>query len=515
MGLCAALLLAFGAAPAWSAEEGEEGFHTTPDFGWDKGDHHVDAWVKFRYRWEIWDARAAQPVFQLPNGAPVPGTGGLWKGAVDNFHGFQTRFGASYAWKDKVKLLVEGQHAAVVDLSTISSGVGGLYYGNNGRHNTTSGVNVKRGFLVVKPIEQVLLKAGRQRLDRGTAGWVKYSKPNWKYVKYKRMSQRLVGTVDWTNGTRSYDAGFGDIDINGQKINFYVGQPTRGVLEIRDALKPLSDVIVGGIDWTSPAGTLVDNVEFGAFFMGYGDDRFINQYRPAPNREKVDLEIYTFGGSALGIFPIGPGNFDAMIWGAFQWGKYGRNTLNLPALEHLAGALLAEFGYQLDEVYGKPWLRTGVNYASGDGNSWDGKNKRFFNLLPTNHLYYGFVDQLAFSNLVDWFIQLKWSPIEKLSLNLMVHRYWLATKNDGRWFGSGAFSPNNFGYGVSPSRNSNDVGWELDIIASYQINQWVSLAAGFGELFGGDVFRFAGQPAGTWGNDGNVQWGFVQAVFKY
>jgi hypothetical protein len=530
LGLCTALLVIFAAGPGRSADEPEEGFQWNPNVEWKKGDHEVDLWVKFRYRFEVWNARASREVFP-GSGTATPAIG--WTGSTDVFHDFRTRFGASYSWKERVTLLVEGQQAAVVDLSHLSSGIGGAYFNNNGRHSTTSGVNLKRLFLDVKPTENTQLRGGRMNLNMGT--WVKYKDPAWKYVKYKRMSQRLVGEVGWTTGTRSFDGGYGAIDIKGQAIRVFAAQPTRGVFEIRDAMKQLSDVVVGGIEWTSPAGALLDNIEFGAFFTGYGDDRFINEFRSAPSREKVDLEIYTIGGSALGIFPIGPGALDAMIWGAFQFGSYQRKAPGWgvtytpqPGLEHRAGALLAEVGYQLREVYGKPWLRTGVNYASGDGNSFDGVHSTFFNMLPTNHLYYGFVDQLAFQNLVNWFMQLKWSPFEKTSLNIFGHRYWLASANDARWFGTGAFSPNSFGYGSSPSQGSNDVGWELDIILDYKVNRWVSLTAGYGQLFGGAVFAApATAPArpptlapwevaaGTWGNDGNVQFGFVQAVINY
>jgi hypothetical protein len=61
-----------------------------------------------------------------------------------------------------------------------------------------------------------------------------------------------------------------------------------------------------------------------------------------------------------------------------------------------------------------------------------------FNLLPTNHLYYGLADQAAFQNLIKPFVQLRLAPHPKVSLNLFAHWLELAKRNDARYTGSGA-----------------------------------------------------------------------------
>ena len=88
-----------------------------------------------------------------------------------------------------------------------------------------------------------------------------------------------------------------------------------------------------------------------------------------------------------------------------------------------------------------PWLRTGVNAASGDDDPADDTHRTFFNVLSTNHLYYGYADQLAFQNLVNWFAQLRVKPAAKLLVEVFLHRFWLANENDGRYFGTSAFGP--------------------------------------------------------------------------
>ena len=148
-----------------------------------------------------------------------------------------------------------------------------------------------------------------------------------------------------------------------------------------------------------------------------------------------------------------------------------------------------------------------MNFASGDSSPDDGDRNTFFNILPTNHLYYGYADQLAFQNLVDLLVQFKLAPLPKLGLELTFHQFWLPTDDDGRYFGTGAFNRSSLGFGSSPSTGSNNVGQEIDVVASYKLNRHVTIAGGFAKLFGGGVFDSFSQQDTTWG--------FAQVTFAY
>jgi hypothetical protein len=108
--------------------------------------------------------------------------------------------------------------------------------------------------------------------------------------------------------------------------------------------------------------------------------------------------------------------------------------------------------------------------------------------LPTNHLYYGYTDQLAFQNLTDLLLQLKLVPAEKLGVEITYHRFWLDSGADFRWAGTGAFSRANLGFVRGASNGSTDVGQELDILVTYPVNRWLSVQGGYSMLWGGDVF---------------------------
>jgi hypothetical protein len=474
------LLLLAPPAPATPPQ----GFHATPKLGFAHGDHHLDLSLAFRYRWENWKAFTSD-----------------W----DAFHGLRTRVALDYRFRDRFRLLVEGQQAAVLGLGRRASGAGALYRANSssGSASSADSVRLSRFFAELRPAEGSWARLGRQWINQGTL--VSYDEENWTFLKRKRLSQRLVGTVDWTHGARAYDGAAGRIALGDHLIHAFVAEPTTGVFDVDDAMNRQKKIVFGGLDWTARRGALVENTEIGAFFIGYSDghdpDRVAGLFG--------DIEVYTLGASWLGVYPLGPGRADVVVWGAIQAGDYRDEgpvgvTRNR---DQLAGAVIAELGYQLPELWSRPWLRVGVNYASGDDDPDDGDRSTFFNLLPTNHLYYGYTDQLALQNLVDLLVQLKVAPLERLGVELTYHRFWLAESDDFRWAGTGAFSRNNLGYVRNPSNGSTDVGHELDVVLRLRLIRGAVLSGGYARLWGGDVFDGLGQ------NDANF--GYLELALSY
>lgn len=95
----------------------------------------------------------------------------------------------------------------------------------------------------------------------------------------------------------------------------------------------------------------------------YGDDRdvlFFDDRPLALRRADLgrDANLHTIGGSAVRVEPLGPGNLDAMAYGPAQmgsWQSQGQRSY----------AWGTEVGYQLPDVWAKPWLRFGFNLGSG------------------------------------------------------------------------------------------------------------------------------------------------------
>ncbi len=470
-------------SPAIAEPPPDRGLHWKPHLGFSHGDHHADIRVEARWRWEDWKAFAPE-----------------W----DDFHGIRTRFALDYRFRNLFRIFAQGQFHAVLGLTSNASGIGSNYRSNSGGRDNPSGLRSSQLFAEITPSETMTFRVGREFLNMGTL--VKDPQANWRFLQTKRLSQRLVGTVDWTNGARAFDGGSAHLVLDGHHFHAFFHQPTTGVFVVDNrAYRYNKDILNGGLHWTAPRGTLFENTQVEGFFIGYSDTR---------NPNKVsglfgDIEVYTIGGSMLGVYPLGPGRADVLLWGAIQAGNYDDESTDgsVRGRDQLAGAVLVELGYQLPEVWGQPWLRFGVNWGSGDSDPDDKDRNTFFNLLPTNHIYYGYLDQLALHNLVDLIVQLKLEPLWKLGLEVTYHRFWLQEPDDFRWLGVGAHARETLGFVRNASNGSTDVGHELDVTLAVPLRPEISLQFGYSRLWGGDVFDGQSQR--------NASFAYTQVLLKY
>jgi len=480
---CAAIALALP-APASGASDAEDGLRATPHLGWSAGRHSVEIGIDLRYRLEAWEAF-------------VPST--------DVFHGFRTRIGAEYAYGERFRLVAQGQHTAVLGLSDGTSGTGAVYRASSksGTARDVDGFYVSQLFAELQPVEETWLRVGREFVRGGT--YVPYDDASWRYLKGRRVSQRLLGTVGWTHGERAYDGVNAFTRRRGHAVHGFALEPTTGVFEVERGYRRQRDVWVAGLDYTLEPGTWRDDTELGLFFLAYEDHRDPLEVAGLFG----DIEVYTLGARWLGVYPVGAGRVDLLLWGAFQLGDYvdvdpSPSPFPVDERDQLAWAAIGEAGYQLPDAWAAPHVRVGVNYASGDDDPSSGTRHTFFNVLPTNHGYYGTLDQFAFQNLVDLLVQLRVQPLECLSLEFDYHRFWLAEDEDFRWAGSGAFSRGTLGYVRNPSQGSHDAGHELDATATLRLHRTLELKGGYSRLWGGDVF-----------GDDDADWLYVQATFRY
>ena len=475
-----ALVLGFGAGAAQAADD--EGLHATPSVYWKSGDHRLDLGADFRYRAEFWNGHKE------------------WS----TFSGLRTRVRAKYAFKDMLTVFGEFQDVRVYGLSNKSSGAGAVYrrFSSGGEADHTAGQDLRQAWVELRPLDGLAIRAGRTDLKLGTQTLAK--EDNWKYLQVARASQRLVGTVGWTDGERSNDGGTLSYDSDAYHLYLFGANPTTGVFDIHKAYQHQSDLILAGAQLTAKRGTWLSNTEVRPFFLAYRDRRTASEAGT-----DQDIDIYTFGFSSIGVYEMGPGLADLFVWGAGQFGEFNGR-------DHAAGAGIFEAGYMLPDAPAKPWLRAGINVASGGDPTGD--HNTFHNLLPTNHLYYGFADQLAFQNLMDVIVQLKLKLHEKLGLNLMYHHFRLLNSDDGQYFGTGAFSKQGnkagaFGYGANASGGKHEIGNELDVVVDWKLHKHISLQGGYAYLWGGDVFK--SNPNPVLAAEPDVQFGYLQLHFKY
>jgi hypothetical protein len=209
--------------------------------------------------------------------------------------------------------------------------------------------------------------------------------------------------------------------------------------------------------------------------------------RPSTDASLGDrLLIDAVGGSLVGFYPAGSGAVDLMLWSAFEFGDFG-------ASNQAAAAFIAEGGYVWQEVKSAPWIRFGIAYSSGDDDPFDGDHNTFFNMVPTNHKWYGAQDFNAFQNLTNFYGQFRLQPHPQVGLNLEGHSFWLSESADA-WYG-GSGPANNLGFGyvarrpLGGFRGQKDIGTEVDLIVNWRVDKRVGLQFGVSYFRGGDVAK--------------------------
>lgn len=461
LALAGLALAGVGAAPA-RAEGGPpapppDGFHAAPSLYWQDGKHRIDLGLNVRERVEGWSAYTDDTTW---------------------YSGTRSRVSLKYSYADLFALYGQFQDVRLNGLEPTGGGAEAVYFNNSGQTSDASDDSIRQLYFQITPVAGSVLRAGRQDIKLGQE--VLYSEPNWRYLKSQRLGERLIGTVGWSQAERSNDGATASIDFGeagGYNVYGFAARPTTGVFDIPGAYHRQKDVAYGGGAFNVKRGTWLENTELGLFGIVYNDAR------PTSKGGLPDsVMVYTVGGQALGVYPLGPGQVDALLWGAGQVGHYN-------GMSQRAGAFLVEGGYQLAEVIAKPWLRLGVNAATGDSNPTDSTHHTFFNLLPTNHLYYGFADQIALQNIVDWFVQLRLAPHPMFQLNAFIHRFNLWDGADARYSGTGAFSRSNFGFTASPSRGYRAVGTEYDVVGTFPIHRSVTLETGYSRLQGSTMLN--------------------------
>jgi hypothetical protein len=193
---------------------------------------------------------------------------------------------------------------------------------------------------------------------------------------------------------------------------------------------------------TREVGGTATAAEWRVFGVAYSDQRHgitktDNRPLAVRQRDGDPVTLGTIGGHYLRAIERNNGTIDLLVWGAAQFGSWG-------TLAHRAGAFAAEGGWQAHTRL-DPWIRGGLNYASGDGNPTDTTHGTFFQVLPTPRLYARF-PFFNLMNSVDAFGEVMLKPATRVTTRVDVHSLRLADGHDLWYQGGGAFQPTTFGY---------------------------------------------------------------------
>ncbi|MEZ6060925.1 MAG: alginate export family protein [Planctomycetaceae bacterium] len=293
------------------------------------------------------------------------------------------------------------------------------------------------------------LRAGRQLLSYG--------------------SQHLISPLGWANTFRNFEG-----------LRLYYSDPDWAI----------DGFVVQPVDGASGnlfRPTSFDNPDQSRFFSGvYATNKnapngTLDLYwlwlkENADNPGLIDGNRHTVGSRYAGKMPIGAEAADSvsLIWdleGAYQ---FGREDFGGAVNQRInAGFASATGGIGLDAVPWKPTLTGIFFWGSGDSNPLDGKNTTVSTLFPLGHAYWGQIDNFNGQNLIDYGLHLTVKPVDKVTLLAGTHWFTKAARQDAIYNVAGV------PFGGPVGTASRNLGTELDLVATWQIQDNLQLQAGY------------------------------------
>jgi hypothetical protein len=317
--------------------------------------------------------------------------------------------------------------------------------------NFADSFDLHQAYLEVQPVKAWTVRLGRQELSFG--------------------EERLVGVSNWSNTGRSFDAarltyakpgvqvdafsGAVVVTVDGEFDRPHFNNKFHGIYSSFDKL-PGKSTLQPYVLWKSST-TVVDK-----------------------EGHRGDLDVYTYGLRAVGNLSS---RTDYGLEMAVQTGHFSGDAIRAWAGHWTVGRRLARSNRA-------PRLVGEYNYASGD-DARAGRRGTFDQLYPTNHNKYGTADRIAWRNIRDAMAGLDWRANARMRFQLDYHGFWLADIRDALYTESGTVFVRN------PNAPSTRIGTEIDLQASYKVNERLQFGGGCAHLFPGPYLRASTKHSGV------------------
>ena len=334
-----------------------------------------------------------------------------------------------------------------------------------------TGVDLKRGEVILKDLFDTALdlEMGRFVMQYG--------------------DQRLIGHLEWVDQGRTYDgmrASWNEetyfIDAFGfeERYSPLVSGPSSGTPYDNHDDRGAAGIYAGTRDQNSPI-----NVE------GYGI-MLRDQYNAMGEKSNGNTLFVTVGSRVFGSVE----GFDYAVEAAYQVGEVLGDNLS-------AWAFAARAAYTFRDTDGKPRIGIEIDHASGDDDPTDGDQGTFQTLFPTNHLYYGYMDMMAWMNMWDVRLSAGVSPCDKVTLGFDYHHLRLAETKGGWYAASGGQIR-----GPAAAGSGHHLGDEFDFTITYKPWKQFTVLAGFSQFFDGKYVR-------NTGGGGDAAFYYLQSLVKF
>jgi hypothetical protein len=121
------------------------------------------------------------------------------------------------------------------------------------------------------------------------------------------------------------------------------------------------------------------------------------------------------------------------------------------------------------------------DWESGDANPGQGGTRSTFQqLFPFGHYYFGYLDLVGRQNIHDVSAQFLTFPEKWITGIVQVHRFWLAEPADALYNAAGKVVRND-----PTGQSGQDVGTEIDLLASFHLSAHSDVVVGWSKLFRG------------------------------
>jgi len=425
--------------------------------------------------------------------------GVIEKKTYENRYNYQSnslRAGLGYSIKG-FKLYVEGMNPTLFDLPSHATapapagflGLGANYYSIH-QEGLDSNVFLKQAYVEFgrQLAKGLNLKGGRFEFNDGQD--LVPEDGHLKWLVLNEVSQRLIGNFGWSDVMRSFDGAmvrYGRPDWN---FTAMYGVPTRGVFDL-DGMDEIRKV---DVIYTALNGMFVrrwGNLLGRTFFIWYDDNRGLTPADNEPAKQASanhrTISVKSAATDLTGTYRLGSGTADTLMWAAYQFGDWGRQSQR-------AWAALAQVGYCFDDIPWKPWPRAGFQMSSGDSTPNNNVHGTFFQILPTPRVY-ALNPIYNMMNNIDGSAEFVLDPLSNVESRTTFHSLWLSSSRDLWYYGGGAFDSHIFGYIGRPSFGKSYLGSELDTGVTWKLSSYLQMSIFAGHFFGGPVVT-ASFPAG-------------------
>lgn len=338
--------------------------------------------------------------------------------------------------------------------------------------------------------------------------------------------QRLVGSFEWDNIARVFDAVKAQYRNENVQIDYFAGFVV--VPESDNFNSPDTQDLFMGIYDHNKFVKGFKKADLFLFFRSKSDRTastvFTNQDNQVLGNGSPIGDYFTFGTlweSDAKVF--GPWDFNTEIVG--QAGTInnpvglgpvvGGVPIDTGRQNLLAFAAHVEGGYTFKADW-KPRVFAMFDFATGDNDPSDGTSNTFQNLFPTNHLYYGYMDRFSWQNMISPSFGFQCKPVKGLLLKSQAHFFWLDTTNDPWRFAGQGIVGGGARYSRALTNNpSNYVGAEIDLLAKYKVSDCMSILAGYSHFFTGSYIQETAPPYGGNRAADDADFFYLQTQFDF